>query len=168
MHDKSVLMKIIPIIMVSIGVLTFDITINIVGIMIKKFFCLFKLTLSWALQHHSLTSQSMCYKTFKDVWKSLTLGWRPNWKTSDLTQREGWSGIHWNGWEGIDFSHLSAKKKKRKKLSHNLWSSWCIGQRRFWNHSTEALMVVVSPKPSSVQKQLIMSAVCLLGYMGWG
>lgn len=46
MHDKSVLMKIIPIIMVSIGVLTFDITINIVGIKIKKFFCLFKLTLS--------------------------------------------------------------------------------------------------------------------------
>lgn len=53
----------------------------------------------------------MWCKNFKDIWKDLILGQRPNCEASDLIQREVWSRIHWNLWGRMDLSHLSAKKE---------------------------------------------------------
>lgn len=110
----------------------------------------------------------MWYKNFKDIWKDLTLGQRPNSEASNI-QTEVWPGIHWNLWGSMDLSHLFTKKINKDTF-------WCsVGFPRHWSKEAfKPLHGSIDPRsshtgmePTICPKPLVMSAVCLLGVTGW-
>lgn len=73
--------------------------------------------------------------------------------------------------EGAWIWAISLPKKLIKILSGVQWGSQDIGQRRLLNLSMEALTLDgvshTGMEPAICPKRLVMSAVCLLGVMGW-
>lgn len=98
------------------------------------FFCFgfSQLTFIWDLWHRSLTSQSMWCENFRDVWKGLTLGQRPDCKASSLVRgrpdQDSLKSVRKDG--------LEPSLCQKNLLPGLLWSSQCIGQRRLRNHPT--------------------------------